>query len=238
MKKIPCESCALRATHCIVDVPDEQLAGFRACGTTVLYKPRQVVFHEKAPADGLYILCHGTVKLYQSDRFGREHILGIAAPGELLGELPLDATEPYAASAEALTEAQLCYLPRARLVAFVERHPTVGVRIIGALSKALAASRKKAGGLALKDGETRLAELLVQLARECVTAGGGGPACVTLGYSRRDIAEMIGVTTETAIRLLGRLKRRNLIGVRNRELEIVDVERLTRFATRADIEAS
>jgi CRP-like cAMP-binding protein len=228
----------MRATRCIADVPDDQLDEFRACGTTAIYRPHQVVFHENAPAGGLYVLCHGTVKLYQSDRFGREHILGVAGPGDLLGELPADASKTYAASAEALTEAQLCYLPRERLLAFVERYPKVGVRIIGALSDALAAARKKAGALALKDGETRLAELLVRLARDCATAAAEGPTRVALEYTRRELAEMIGVTTETAIRLLGRLKRRGLIAVDNRELEILDVEHLQRFASRAELEAS
>lgn len=81
MRKIPCESCAIRRRSIIADLRDDQLEGFHACSTVALYKPRQVIFHAGAPASALYILCHAAVKLYQSDRFGRDHILSVASAG-------------------------------------------------------------------------------------------------------------------------------------------------------------
>jgi CRP-like cAMP-binding protein len=230
MRKITCDHCAVYGTSCIQDLPPDRLEEFQACGTSAIYRAHQVVFHEGTPAGGLYILCHGTVKLYQSDRFGREHILGVAVPGDVLGEMPLDERETYSTSAEALTESQLCHLPRERLVRFIQAHPMTGVRLIAALSAALSRARRKAGDLALKGAETRLADLLVQLVRTSGDGGNGG-SHVTLAYSRREIAEMIGVSTETAIRLLGKLKRKRLLSAHQRELTITDLDRLTRLAT-------
>ncbi len=232
MRRITCEHCAIRGVSCIQDVPDECLDEFQSCGTTGLYKARQVVFHEGTPADGLYILCHGAVKVYQSDRFGREHILTIAESGDILGELRLEPGATYSASAEAITEAQLRYLPGDRLTAFVEKHPMTGMRLIAALSKALAASYAKAGDLALNRAEVRLAKLLVNLARTSGEAKDGSTR-VALHYSRREIAEMIGVSTETAIRLLGRLRDKELLSAHLRDLVITDLDRLTRLAYHA-----
>lgn len=238
MRKIPCESCPVREEVCIASVAPDKIEEFRACGAVAIYKPRQVIFHEGTPAVGLYILCYGAVKLYQSDRFGHDHILGIAAPGDLLGELPLDPTEPYSVSAEVLTESQLCYLPRDRLVEFIQANPTTSLRLIAALSKSLSAARRKAGDLALKPAETRLAEILVQLANTPPTEGGrSNPTRVALGYSRRELAEMIGVSTETVIRLLGRLRRKGLITSHGREIVISDVEKLSRLANHVSIDA-
>ncbi|HXQ22040.1 MAG TPA: Crp/Fnr family transcriptional regulator, partial [Candidatus Acidoferrales bacterium] len=165
MRKFDCEHCGVRDHSIIKDLPIEQIKEFQACGSTAIYRRRQVIFHEGTPASGLYILCHGAVKLYQSDRFGRDHILDIAVPGDVLGELPLDPTETYSVSAEALADSQLCYLPRERLVPFIQTHPMTGVRLIEAFSKAVSAARKKVRALALKRAENRLAELLIQLAR-------------------------------------------------------------------------
>jgi len=229
MRKIQCESCAIRRTDVIADLPDDQLGAFHAYSMTAIYKSRQVIFHEGAPASGLYILCQGTVKLYQSDRFGRDHILGIAGAGDILGELPADPNEPYSTSAEALTDSQLCYLPRERLVQFIQQYPMAGVRLIAALSTSLGAARKKVRALALKTAEARLAELLIHLAG--VDNGNGhGETRFTLQYSRRELAEMIGVSTETAIRLLGRLKQQRAISTSQRELVIADAEKLARIA--------
>ena len=91
MRKIQCETCAVRERGAICDLPLDGLEEFRASSSTALYRPRQVVFSEGNPATGLYLVCHGAVKLYHGDRFGREHILEIAAPGAVLGELPVDA---------------------------------------------------------------------------------------------------------------------------------------------------
>jgi len=197
---------------------------------TALYRRRQVIFHEGTPASGLYILCHGAVKLYQSDRFGHDHILDIAMPGDVLGELPLDPDECYSVSAEALADSQLCYLPRERLVQFIQKHPMTGVRLIESFSKALSGARKRIRALALKRAESRLAELLVHLARGAGEPMGNGDTRLKLDYSRRDLADMIGVSTETAIRLLGRLKQKHVIAIRHRELIITDAEKLARVA--------
>ena len=98
------------------------------------------------------------------DRFGRDFIIDVATPGAVLGELALDDSETYSSSAEALTEAQLSFLPREGLARFIERHPTTGVRLVATLSTALARARRQAGDLALKRADARLADLLLRLA--------------------------------------------------------------------------
>jgi CRP-like cAMP-binding protein len=115
-------------------------------------------------------------------------------------------------------------------VPFIERHPRTAVRLIAALSKALAEARRKAGDLALKRADARLADLLLRLAREAPHGGDNSVARIRLTYSRRDLAEMIGVSTETAIRLLGKLKRNRTIILTDGEIVIADGERLARLA--------
>ena len=164
MRKIDCEHCAIRSQGVIQDLPVEQLEDFHSCGVSSLYKQRQVIFHEDTPATGLYILCRGAVKLYQSDRFGRQYTLDIAAPGDVLGEIPADPAASYSTSAEALTDSQLCFMPRDRLVEFIQKHPMTGVRLLEAFSKTVSTARQRVRALALKRAESRLAELLMQLA--------------------------------------------------------------------------
>jgi CRP-like cAMP-binding protein len=240
MRKIPCDKCATRRACVIADLPDEKADAFRCSANTALYRARQVIFHHGTPASGLYLLCHGAVKLYQSDCFGRDHIVAVARPGDVLGELPTDPTEPYAVSAEALSDSQICYLSRQRLAQLVHLHPAAGVRLIGALSTMLSAARKKLRAFALKKAESRLAELLLELAAaENGNGNGKGPYSgimrVMLRYSRRQIGEMIGVSTETAIRLFGQLKQTRAISIDHREVVIADVEKLVRIAHQDEI---
>lgn len=229
MRRIACESCAVRSGSLPCNMPADVLAEFRAAGTAVLYRPRQVIFSEGMPASALYLLCQGAVKVFHSDRFGREHILEVAAPGAVLGELGLDDGQRMSVSAEALTETQVVHVPRERLAEFLRRHPDTALRFLAALSRELAVARHKVRELALKSAEGRLAGLLLQL----VEAEGRGVISgsrLHLPYTRRELAEMIGVSTETAIRLLAGLKRKGAITAAGREVAIADAERLMRIA--------
>jgi len=215
------------------DWPAEALDDFRAVGSSAIYKPRQVIFNEGSPCTGLYIICHGAVKLYYSDRFGRDHILEVAGAGAVLGEIPFDDSQVLSVSAEALLESQLHFLPRDRFGQFLRKYPATAVRLIGALSSELAAARRKVRDLALKGAESRLADLLVQLARANGTLTSG--ARLHLHYTRRELGEMIGVSTETAIRLLARLRQKQAIRVRHKEVTITDAQKLGRIANQGEM---
>ncbi len=229
MRKIDCEHCAMRPNSICRDLKAADLEQFQACGVSAVYRRRQVVFHEGTPAGGLYVLCHGAVKLYQSDRFGHDHILDISVPGDVLGEMPADPSECYSASAEAVVDSQLCYLPRERLVPFIQDQPLIGVRLLEALSKSVSTARKRVRALALKRAENRLADLLLHLVQASGTPLQSNTR-VKLDYSRRELAEMIGVSQETAIRMLSRLKQKRAIDTAHRELIITDPEKLMRLA--------
>lgn len=239
MRRMTCQQCTVRHLTCLQDLPVESLPEFQACCVTGLYKPRQIVFHEGTPASGLHVLCQGTVKLYRSDRFGREYIVDIATAGSMLSELGATDDDTYSISAEALTEAQISFLPRERLVGFLERHPKTGLRLVASLSRALADTRRKAGELALKRADARMADLLLRLSdgAEQTSEAGKTRVRIHIAYSRRDLAEMIGVSTETAIRLLGKLKRNRMILTEGDTIDIVDLERLTRLARHGDLAA-
>lgn len=237
MKKLQCETCSTRSAGAVCDVPLEALDDFRAAGSSSIYRPRQVIFAEGGPCDGLYLICSGAVKVYHSDRFGRDHILEIAGPGAVLGELPYDTEQRLSSSAEVMVESQICFLGRERLVRFLQKYPMTAVRLIGALSCELAAARRKVKDLALKGAESRLADLLLQLVRANHGEVASGSRLL-LQYSRRELAEMIGVSTETAIRLLARLKQKQAIAMNHRELVISDPDKLTRIANHAEAEAA
>ncbi len=231
MRKLQCETCPVRGEGSVCDLPPEVMADFRAVGTSSLYKPHQVVFTEGNPSAGLYLVCHGNIKLYHSDRFGRDHILEIAGPRSVLGEFTIEPDQPLSISAETLTETQLCFLPRERLVQFLHAHPATGVRLLQALSRELATARRKVRDLALKRAESRLAALLLQLARG---DSDDQPEPMRLRHTRRELAEMIGVSTETAIRLLAKLRQEHAISINRRDIVISDVTKLSKIANYDD----
>ena len=229
MRRIACESCPARTGSLVCALPAEVLADFRAAGTAMVYRPRQLLFSADSPAAALHLICHGTVKIYHSDRFGRDHIVEVAGPGALLGELSIEDDGLMSVAAEALTDVQAVCLPRERLAQFVQHHPETAIRFLAALSRELAIARHQVRELALKSAQSRLAGLLLQLA---TPQGGDVPdgARLRLPYTRRELGELVGVSTETAIRLLAALKRKGAIRTDKRDVVLVDAARLRRLA--------
>lgn len=235
MRRIVCEQCPVRETSICGEMLPAVLADFRACAVAVIYKPGQLLFHEGAAAAGFHVLCHGAAKLFQSDRFGRDYILDVARPGDLLGEAGLDEGAVYSSSAEAMVESQAAFVPREQFVRLLRLDPATGLRLAAALGRSLATARRKARDLVFKSAESRLAELLLGLvghATEAASyeAASHGAASVTLACSRREIAEMIGVSPETAIRLLSALRDKHVLTLEHRDLIVHDLDRLRRIA--------
>jgi CRP/FNR family transcriptional regulator len=212
----------------VCDLPLDTLADFRAAGTTTVYRPRQVIFAEGQPAPGLYVVCSGAVKPYHVDRFGREHVLDVVQPGAVVGEIALDRSQQVSVTAEAMSESQLSFIPGQSLPRFLERNPDAGMRMLVALSQALARAQRRVRELALKGAEGRLATLLLELA-----GAEDQPVAVQLPrlrYKRRELADMIGVSTETAIRLLTKLKTKGVLASEGRDIVVRDIDQLRKIA--------
>lgn len=235
MRPVACEECPKRVPGAVCDLPADAMAEFRELATTAAYRHGQVVFAEGGPALGLHLVCQGQVKLFHSDRFGRPHALEVVGPPAAIGEFSVDHDQAHTVSAEAVVDSQLCFLPRRRLEGLLERQPIVAWRLLGALSARLAATRRRACDLLMAGAEGRLASWLLQASHGSAMQAPAGRA-VELPLRRRDVAETIGVSLGTAVRLLARFEERGVIATGRHSMVIRDLEALRRRAHRDDAE--
>ena len=103
------------------------------------------------------------------------------------------------------------------------------MRMVVALSQALARAQRQVRELAFKGAESRLATLLLDLS-------GGALENALPPYKRRELADMIGVSTETAIRLLAKLKAKGAVTTEGRSIVFRDIARLKKIAQRDEVE--
>ncbi len=221
---------------CLCDRTSATAKDIRAAGASRPFRAGQVIFRESGPAGDLYLLCDGLVKLFHAGDDGRDHILESLAPGAVIGELSLERSEFLSISAQALTDARLLHLPRARVGWLIDRHPMLAVRVAQALSSGLARARRKSRDLALKGALPRLAAVLLSVSAP--HHGGGDRSYQPFRYTRRDLAAITGTTTETVIRLLSRLRRRGVVRTKGRNIAVVDTAALRRLATSDASEAA
>jgi CRP-like cAMP-binding protein len=137
-----------------------------------------------------------------------------------------------------MTESQLAFLPRARMEDFIVHHPMAAVRLIEAMSRAVSVAHRRARLRAVEGAESRIATLLLQLAQTQGNGAAEGTVCLQLDYTRRELAEMVGITAETVSRVLSRLHQEKTIELQRRHVVIRDAERLRQLADEGSAEGS
>jgi len=153
----------------------------------------------------------------------------LAGPGDLLGYRSLFADEPYHATAEALEESTICCIDKVAFYNVLQKNPALGFNLLQKLSKELRIAEELATSIAQKSARERMAELLLMLQESYGNQEKLGIK-IDLHLSREEMAEMIGTTQETVIRLLSDFRKEKLIFLKERDLTVLNSKALVEIA--------
>ena len=171
------------------------------------YPAGQVIQRAGQPATRLAIVGAGTVRLLRQASDGRDILLDILVPGDEFGSLTELGDDVYTETVVAHTECCILSTTSNDFAEILRRYPTVAVdsyRIVAArLRNAHTAIEERSGYTA----EQRLARILVRLAARL----GREDGVIDLPLSRQDLADMSGITVETASRIMSDFRRDGLI---------------------------
>jgi len=179
------------------------------------------VFWEGAPAEWFYLIAEGRIKVAKLSSTGKEIILSFFGSGEMFGEVAVFENQPYPASALAVEQTRLLVLRKEHFSALLLKYPSLGMRVIAVLSGRLRDAQNRLRDLAGERVEQRLARLLLSLSERL------GP---TLTFTRQELSDMAGTTTETAIRITSQWKERGLITTERGAITIADPVKLRLLA--------
>lgn len=183
------------------------------------YHPGQIFYAEGNTPLVAFCVQSGLVKLYHVSDDGRQHVLGLAGAGTLLAAGNVLSGLPYGEMAEAVEPTRVCVMDAATLRQLLRTDPGLWEKIIESLCGQLLKVQSGLLGRAHRSARSKLAELLLEL--HAFSSGRAGKA---LPFSRQDLADMIGVSQETAIRLLSEFRRRKLIVLKGRQLLVLRPE--------------
>ena len=216
-----CRNCDCRRRCFFNFLSPESLKRFRSQRLMRRYKAHHFIFQEGDQPQGLFILCVGDVKMSKTDDRGRELALLYLSCGDLVGEVSFFGGEPYCASAETMRESVVCFLPR-ELVDYINEHePEFSRRLLRRVSRFVCKSMDRSFGFAFRGAEARLAAFLLSLKvpqGEAVALSCHGQ----YDYSRREIAQNLGLSPETVIRTLSSFQKRGLIRISGKSVEVRD----------------
>jgi CRP-like cAMP-binding protein len=183
------------------------------------------------PADELYLLEQGRVRLYSHSSNGRNLTLSIVEPGDIFGETALSPNQRWVSHAQALSDGVLHAVPRRQLELLLAHDPTLVLRVMENLGQRLQAVERRLGDLVFKSVPERLAALLLDLIGP-VAQQSQGPTRVPNRYTHLQLAEMINTHRETVTKVFNRFRDDRLLEFDRRGIVLLDMERLREMALR------
>ncbi len=187
------------------------------------------------PFTNLYAIRLGHFKTYQVSAGGEQQITGFQMAGELLG-MDAISTDRHHCDAMALEDSEVCEIPFSRLEELFGTIPTLLHHFHRMMSKEITREQNVMLLLGNMRAEQRFAAFLVNLASR-YAARGYSSTEFQLRMSREEIGNYLGLTIESISRLLSRLKKQGLLRVANREIELLDPERLRAIAAGTEVSA-
>lgn len=224
-----CKDCVTRHQGVFCNLKKQVLSELQKHKAVNTYKKNQIIFYEGSHPLGFYCIISGRVKLYKCGLEGHHQIIRIAGPGDLLGYRSLFADEPYHATAETLEDCQLCCIDKHIFFSIMSQNQELLLNIVKKLARELRVAENLLTTIAQKSVRERMAELLLNLKKNYGKLGKNGIR-INLELSRREMAELIGVTQETSIRLLSEFKREKVIDVNERQITILNPDALVEMA--------
>jgi CRP/FNR family transcriptional regulator len=208
---------ALKRTVLFSDLSQSELGELVKLTSERSYEVGEYVFWEGDSGDYLYTVGEGRIKVSKLSSQGKEVIIAFFSPGEMFGEVALFEGKAYPASAQAATAARVLAIRRQDFLKLLTKHPQIALVIIGVLSGRLREAQWRLKDLALERVDQRLARVLLMLSAKLGE---------TLPFTRQEIADMAGTTTETTIRFISRLKEGKIISSDRGKLVILNKTKL------------
>jgi CRP-like cAMP-binding protein len=188
-----------------------------------------VLFREGQPGDRFFIVTSGKMKLGRKASDGRENLLAVLGPGEMIGELTLFDPGARTATATALTAAELSALTHGELIAWIEQNPRVAKHLLQALARRLRRTNESLADMVFSDVPGRVAKALLDLARRFGQPSDAG-IHVPHDLTQEELAQLVGASRETVNKALADFVSRGWLRLEGRGVVLLEVERLERRA--------
>jgi len=225
---LSCLSCA-KGSHSIFGLLDnhqlEELSIHKSCTT---YKKGQVIFSENALPFGLFCINTGKIKLSATGPDGKEQILRLVKGGDILGYRSLLANDRYHANAVALEDSSVCVVDKNFFMELAMSNQKLCMALFKKISDDLKTAEEHIVSLSQKNVRERVAEALLFLKATYGFEQDGQTINVQL--SREEIADFVGTSTESTIRLLSEFNTSKIIELTGKKIKITNYDKLTKTA--------
>lgn len=184
---------------------------------TVLKESREIsfeqdsfLFYQDDPAERVFVLKSGRIKLYQLSDDGQQVLMRVMTPGMMFAAISIVEGATYPVSAEAAEAGQAIYWSQETILSLIERYPRLAMNAIRVLAGHVREFQNRYRELATERVERRLARTVLRLASQTGQKTDEG-VLLDLPLTRQDLAEMSGTTLYTVSRILSQWDSQGLV---------------------------
>lgn len=221
---LACAQCPVRDSAACSVLTEEERNALARAGRTIRLRKGETLFAAGDESHACATLITGALKVTSFDRDGEERILALIHPAGFIGEL----FQPFAQhDVVALTQCTLCVFARSEMEQALEKHPALSRALLRRSQDDLHAARELLELTGKQDAATRIAGLILSLARAASDSPCHPAREFELPLSRGEMAQMLGLTIETVSRRLTQFEKSGLIAKKGaRGIELLDPARL------------
>jgi CRP/FNR family transcriptional regulator, nitrogen oxide reductase regulator len=187
------------------------------------------LFFQDDPAERVYILTTGRIKLTQLSQDGQQVIMRVATPWMLIAAIGMVTGAVFPVSAQAAEDSQVLYWTQAEILALIERYPVMALNALRLLVGSVREFQDRYRELATERVERRVARAILRLASQAGRKTDEG-VLLDLPLTRQDLAEMTGTTLYTVSRIISQWERQGLVAAGRERIVIRFPHGLVRIA--------
>ena len=226
-----CNLCFVRSDSVFTVLTQEEIEELDAVKSFVIFEDGELIFKEGQRPFGIYIVLEGQVKISKYGFEGREYIVRFAKRGNIVGYRSFLGEECYSCSATAISETKLCFLPGDEILKLIKTNTKLGLQFMRLLANDLKSAEDKAISIAQKPVRERVAESILIL--KDVYGYEQNNTVINVSLKRDEIASIAGTSRETVVRLLSEYSDENILEVKGRKINILNLDKLSRIANKS-----
>ena len=177
------------------------------------------------PAEVLFILKKGRIRLYQIGIDGRTITTAIITPGQVFGEMAALGQQLDQTWAETLEPCVVCLMSRQDVQRLLLSDPRIAVRVAEFLGSRVADLERRLGDSVLRSAPARI----------CATLARMGADGEVIRLTHGQLAELVGTSRETTTKVLGDLADRDLVSLRRGRIVVRSAQGLAALADSPDL---
>lgn len=223
------ESNILANVELFKELGDDERDALLSLMSETTLKRGESLFHEGDAGDRLYVIVEGKVKLSHTSDDGRENLIAILGPGEIIGELSLFDLGARSSTVTAIAPSKFLYLSHKDMMRYIDEHPTMAKSMLRELATRLRNTNDQMADLVFSDVPGRVAKALLDLAERF---GERTPEGIYVAHdlTQEELAHLVGASRETVNKSLADFTARGWIRLEGRAVLLIQVGRLQRRA--------